>query len=195
MGVGLREQHKQTTRQALEDAALKRFARDGFDQTSVDAIAADAGVSPRTFFRYFATKDEVLDMGRAARQAMLRDTVRDLDLDPDLSVQDVVRQAVVALAVGFQDDRARVELRQRAAESSPVLRGRLFDTFVSWERTLAAALADRPGVDRDTAETLAAVGIAMFRTAIARWVRGPGSELPALVASAFGTLSSSPCPS
>jgi AcrR family transcriptional regulator len=190
---GLREQHKQTTRLALEDAALKRFARDGFDQTSVDAIAADAGVSPRTFFRYFATKDEVLDMGREARQAMLRDTVR--DLDPDLPVQDVVRRAVVALAAGFQDDRERVELRQRAAESSPVLRGRLFDTFVSWEHTLAAALADRPGVDRDTSETLAAVGIAMFRTATARWVRGPGSELPALVSSAFGTLSSSPWPS
>jgi AcrR family transcriptional regulator len=184
---GLREQHKQTTRRALEDAALKRFARDGFDQTSVDAIAADAGVSPRTFFRYFATKDEVLDMGREARQAMLRDTVR--DLDPGLQPREVVRRSVVALAAGFQDDRARVGLRQRAAESSPVLRGRLFDTFLSWEHTLTAALADRPGVDRDTAESLAVVGIAVFRAATVRWLREPGGDLAGLVGRAFDAVS------
>jgi AcrR family transcriptional regulator len=185
--TGLRERHKLTTRRALEDAALGRFARDGFDQTSVDAIAADAGVSPRTFFRYFATKDEVLDMGREERQAMLRDTIR--GLDGDLPVLEVVRRAVVALAAGFQDDRERVELRQRAAESSPVLRGRLFDTFVSWEHTLAVALADRHGVDRDTAETLAVVGIAVFRTAIASWLREPGVELPVLVSRALDAVS------
>jgi AcrR family transcriptional regulator len=185
--VGLREQHKLSTRRALEDAALERFARDGFDGTSVDAVAADAGVSPRTFFRYFSTKDEVLDMGREERQSMLRGTI--LDLDPDLPVAEVVRRAVVALAAGFRDDRERVELRQRAAESSPVLRGRLFDTFVSWERTLATALADRPAVDRDTAETLAVVGIAVFRTAIARWLREPDADLAVLVDEAWGLLS------
>jgi AcrR family transcriptional regulator len=184
---GLRAQHKLSTRRALEDAALERFARDGFDQTSVDAIASDAGVSPRTFFRYFATKDEVLDMGREERQAMLRDTIR--DLDPDLPVSEVVRRAVVALAAGFEDDRARVELRQRAAESSPVLRGRLFDTFVSWEHTLATALTDR-GVDRAAAEVLGAIGIAVFRTAVARWLREADADLLALVG---GALAASGC--
>ena len=182
-GLGLREQHKTSTRRALEDAALRRFARDGFDRTSIDAIATDAGVSPRTFFRYFATKDEVLDMGREERQAVLRACVR--DLDPDLPVVEVVRRAVVGLAAGLEDDRERVALRQRGAESSPALRGRLFDTFVSWEHTLTTALARRPGVDPDTAEMLAVLGIAVFRTAVARWLREPGAELPVLVGRAF----------
>ena len=111
MTEGRREQHKASTRRALEDAALRRFAADGYDETSVDAIAADAGVSTRTFFRYFATKDEVLDMGRDERQAELRAVVASAD-GTGLSV---VRLAVGALAAGFAEDRERVALRQRAA--------------------------------------------------------------------------------
>lgn len=161
MTEGRREQHKATTRCALEDAALRRFAADGYDETSVDAIAADAGVSTRTFFRYFATKDEVLDMGRGERQAELRAVVA----GAQGSGLAVVRTAVTALAEGFAEDRERVALRQRAALTSPVLRGRLFDTFASWEHTLAVAL----GGDA-AARTRAAVGLAVFRAAVARWL-------------------------
>ena len=168
MTEGRREQHKATTRRALEDAALRRFAADGYDETSVDAIAADAGVSTRTFFRYFATKDEVLDMGRGERQAELRAVVA----AASGSGLDVVRVAVGALAEGFAEHRERVALRQQAALTSPVLRGRLFDTFASWERALASALADR---GEPEAETMAAVGIAVFRTAVSAWVREGGS--------------------
>ena len=118
--VGRRETHKRSTRRALEEAALRRFAEHGYDETSVDAIAADAGVSSRTFFRYFATKDEVLDMGREERQAELRQVVA----EASGSGLAVVEQAVGALAAGFAEDRERVTLRQRAAATSPALRGR-----------------------------------------------------------------------
>ena len=67
--AGLREQHKRSTRRALEDAALGLFARDGYEATSAGAIARAAGVTERTFFRYFATKDEVLTPDREQRQA------------------------------------------------------------------------------------------------------------------------------
>ncbi len=63
-------------------------------------------------------------------------------------------------------------LRQRAAASSPVLRGRLFDTFASWEHALARALAERGEPDADT---LAAVGVAIFSSAVTAWVRSGGS--------------------
>ncbi len=188
-GAGLREQHKASTRRALEDAALRRFARDGYDATSVDAIAADAGVSPRTFFRYFTTKDEVLDMGREQRQAMLRACVR--DLEADRSAVDVVRHAVVALAAGFGEDRQRVALRQQAAATSVLLRGRLFDTFASWEQTLTGALVERH-VDRATGETLAAIGLGVFRTKVARWLREPGTDLAALVEEGFDRIGCDP---
>lgn len=178
---GRRERHKLTTRRALEDSALRLFARDGYDETSVEAIAADAGVSPRTFFRYFATKDEVLEMGREERQADLRARIRELAAT-DRSDFDVVRNAVVELARGFEADRVRLLLRARAAASSPLLRGRLHDTFHSWEYVVAREL----GGDA-SARVLAAVGFSVFRASMAIWL-DEGGSLPELVEGGFATI-------
>ncbi|MGV0838131.1 TetR family transcriptional regulator [Mycolicibacterium thermoresistibile] len=57
---GLRERKKQRTRATLADAAVELFLRNGYENTTVDQIAAVADVSPRTFSRYFATKDAVI---------------------------------------------------------------------------------------------------------------------------------------
>ncbi|GAA4370462.1 TetR family transcriptional regulator [Nocardioides caricicola] len=176
---GRREQRKDETRRALEEAALRRFAADGYDATSVEAIAADAGVSARTFFRYFATKDEVLDMGREARQAELRAAIH---ARRDLSDAEVVREAILVMARGFEQDRARVLLRQEAAASSAVLRGRIFDTFLSWEFIVARELGGTAEAD-----ALAAAGIGVFRAATVRWLREGGS-LPERVAQGFDAL-------
>ena len=58
--LGLRERKKQWTRATLIDAAVQLCDRQGFERTTVDQIAAFADVSPRTFSRYFATKDAVV---------------------------------------------------------------------------------------------------------------------------------------
>lgn len=177
---GRRERQKADTRRALAEAALRRFAVEGYDATSVDAIAADAGVSARTFFRYFASKDEVLDMGRLERQDDLRAAVA---AAPGTGLA-VVRAAVLHLAGGFADDRERIAARQRAVATSPALRGRLFDTVAFWEHALAAALVARGEADADV---LAAVGIAVFRAATAVWLRD-GGDLPTLVGAGFDAL-------
>jgi AcrR family transcriptional regulator len=57
--LGLRERKKQRTRATLIDAAVELCERQGFERTTVDQIAAVADVSPRTFSRYFATKDAI----------------------------------------------------------------------------------------------------------------------------------------
>ena len=58
--MGLRERKKEKTRLALLDAALDLFLEQGYDSTTIDQVAASADVSPRTFFRYFTSKDHLV---------------------------------------------------------------------------------------------------------------------------------------
>ena len=155
---GRRERHKRTTRQALEEAALVLFARDGFDATTVEAIAERAEVSPRTFFRYFAAKEEVLDMGWAERRERLARLVREAP-----AVADDLAAAVAALegiAVDFEAERHRVVLRAAAVASSSALRGRTADTLTAWDEEAGVA---------------AAVAVALWRWAIRRWAASAAS--------------------
>ena len=114
MAEGLRERRRHTTREALERAALRLFARDGFDATTVEAIAAEAGVSPRTFFRYFAAKDEVLAPQRELRQADLRRAVLAVD---DTTLGRPRRRA-------GSDGRDRGHVRGRAGDDAAAAAGR-----------------------------------------------------------------------
>jgi AcrR family transcriptional regulator len=165
--TGQRERRKQGTRLALEDAALRLFARDGFDETTVDDIAAEVGVSARTFFRYFATKDEVLYVEREHRLALLRAAV--LAAPARFGPVAALHRGLRAVAPTFDEEKQRTIMQERAAERSAVLRGRQADVVGSWELAMRAALRAR-GVTVDV-DIAAAMGMAGFRTAVTRWLR------------------------
>src|SRR5690349_5284114 len=115
-----REEHKRVTRAALEEAALALFARDGYEQTTVEGIAAEAGVSVRTFFRYFSGKRHVL-FGDVAfdRVTRLRRLLasRPVEEDPLESVR------VVLDASDFTDpmELEQIRLRMRLMLDQPSL--------------------------------------------------------------------------
>lgn len=186
---GLRERRKRNTRRSLEDAALRLFARDGFDATTIEAIAAAAEVSPRTFFRYFASKDDVLNPEREQRQAQLADEVRRGADEPIGDLALVVR-ALLTLAPLFEAEREQLALRRQAAESSAVLRGRLLDVLISWERAVARAVADRHGTDRRDldAEVTAAAAVHVWQVALSRWLGDPDADLAEQIELAFAML-------
>jgi AcrR family transcriptional regulator len=172
-------------REALIDAALELFARDGFDATHSDRIAARAGVSPRTFFRYFPTKESVVfhrDDG------FMRSFAAAYVAQPrSVGDYDAVRATFVALATGFGALRTRVETYRAAVDSSPVLLGREQEQLMAHARTIAEAIAARG--DRspdDDSHTLATVSLALYQRALRCWLDGPRSvELATLLDDEF----------
>lgn len=190
LAAGLRERHKLRTRRRLEQAALELFAEAGFDATTVEDIAERAEVSPRTFFRYFTSKDEVFFVERAWRLDLLAAALGERPPDePDLVA---ARAALLAVTPTIEEDRPAMSLRARAARSTPVLRGHLYDVVLEWEETLAEGLAARrattPRADQQ-ARLAAAVAMGAFRLALAGWLQEPAvGDLETLLDQRFAAL-------
>ena len=119
--VSLRQRKRARTRAALIAAALELFERQGYEATTIDEIAAAADVSPRTFFRYFATKEEVA-LGDDLSPEILRLLVARPADEPMLeSARHVVADSLVLVS---EDDREALLARLRIVYRTPSLRAR-----------------------------------------------------------------------
>lgn len=162
--TGLRERKKVETRARISAIALERFARDGFAQTTVGAIASDAGVATRTFFHYFETKEDVLLGDLMDRLGRLLEEVR--AQPEDVPPMRALWLAMQSLADGF-DDSAEAQQRYRMVVSEPSVNGRALDLQSAWENQIALALESRcAGPDpRYRAHVITATALACLRTA------------------------------
>ena len=133
--VGLRARKKLATATALQHAALDLFREQGYVQTSVQQIADAAGVSQRTFFRYFSTKDAVLLSDHGRREAALRELLATRPPEP---VGDLLRVVVVHLADGVNDRRDLLAAQNGVFLTVPALA----DRFCGHHDRLALIVAE-----------------------------------------------------
>lgn len=154
----------------LEQAAMALFGERGFDQTTVAEIAKRAGLTERTFFRYFADKREVLFSGAGALHELL---VHAVAACPDAtSPIDAIAAALQAAGTVFDDRRAGARQRQTIIAAHDELQERELIKMASLAAALAGALRRR-GVTDPAASLAAEAGIAVFRIAFERWVAEP----------------------
>jgi AcrR family transcriptional regulator len=142
--ASLRERKKAATRVQLMNAALRLFAAQGFDDTTVDEIAAAADVAPRTFFRYFATKVDVLFADHPEEIALIRDTLA--ARAPGETVIDALRRAMLEGIGKAVADPPRFLTRSRLVASVPAANAhsRYLDSKFEDVIAEAAAAGDRP---------------------------------------------------
>lgn len=180
------------SREAITDAALELFARHGFDETHTDRIAERAGVSPRTFFRYFPTKEDALFADSDVRRQRLLAVLADQPVgeSPFRALQAAMR----VLAADYRHDRAALVARSKVVEASPQLQAYKAEHQHSWEAVVVDALERRAvaahqPVDSELLQLVTAVATAALRVSLDVWVadaRGP--DLTVLVDQAFGRL-------
>jgi len=144
---GLRERKKTETRRALSSAAVRLARELGPDGVTIEAIAESAGVSPRTFFNYFASKDDaIVGVAPAEASELLRDLVdQPEDATPLAALRGMCMAAVARLEETADDLWARHQLTQ----DHPYLAARRVAAFADVERRLAAEIARRTGRDLD----------------------------------------------
>jgi AcrR family transcriptional regulator len=171
----------------LEEAALALYGERGFEQVTVAEIADRAGLTERTFFRYFADKREVLFWGAGALQELLVGAVASA---PDAAAPlDAIEAALQAASALLQERRDSVRRRQAVIVASAELRERELIKLASLAAALAGALRER-GVSEPAASLAAEAGIAVFKIAFERWIdeAEPAPDLSGLIAAGLDDL-------
>jgi AcrR family transcriptional regulator len=151
----------------LQQAALDLFEERGFDSTTVADIAAQADLTKRTFFRYFADKREVLFSGSAQLVELF---VTAVATAPESAAPlDAVATALDAGAAMFEDMREFASRRQKIIAANPELQERELIKLSALAAAVAEAL-HRRGFEDPAAILAAEAGITVFRVSFERWV-------------------------
>jgi AcrR family transcriptional regulator len=151
----------------LTQAAFELFGERGYDATTVADIAERAGLTRRTFFRYFADKREVLFAGSLQLHDLFVTSVA--SAPADASPFDTVAVALDAVAATFEERRAFAARRAQIIASTPELQERELIKLASLAAAVAQALRDR-GVGEPAASLTGQTAIAVFHVAFGRWM-------------------------
>jgi AcrR family transcriptional regulator len=166
--MGLREKHRVRTHTQLAEAALALFLSKGFDETTVDEIAERAGVSRRTFFRYFESKEAAFFANMEGRLQTLRSLLA--RRDPSEKGIDAVLRAVIEVGDDYMAHRETALAQNQIIESSRNLMAydQLLDA--AWEGVVRDALST--DVEEFEASVQAGSIIGASRAVLRQWIEG-----------------------
>jgi TetR/AcrR family transcriptional regulator, regulator of mycofactocin system len=177
-----------TSARELELIAMRMFTERGFDDTTVEDIAAAAGVSRRTFFRYFDSKAAVLwhEFDGEVRELQLAFA----NIDAETPTLDAIRQVVVGVNHYRADDATELRIRMNLIGSVPALQASAAPHYEAWERAVSDFAASRLRQPADSLYPLA-IGrttLAACRAAFDRWVLKADADLPLYLDAALAAL-------
>lgn len=175
-------------RDRLEHAALDLFLEQGFNETTVPQITARAGLTTRTFFRYFADKREVL----FAHEELVPSQVAGFmaEVPPSLNPMELITERLApAAAQLFESRSVDYLLRRRAAvDAEPALLERELRKFSLIAQALEQGFRDR-GVDDLTARLAAEIAVTTLRVAVTRWLNQHGDpDLPNTISQTLSAI-------
>jgi AcrR family transcriptional regulator len=164
---GLRERKRRTTRVRIAEHGLRLFIKDGFESTTLEAVATAAGISARTLFYYFKTKEELLQYWR--------DESFFTALAPTLAAEareknplQATRDTILKLVSRYETDRSIVV--DRLMQSTEALRARKQASFVEMETIVYGVLRERyPDQKPQTLRTIAMLAFGALRLAMEKW--------------------------
>lgn len=165
-----------TTSERIAEAAFRLFAERGYDDTSVDDIAAESGVSRRTFFRVYGSKEAVIFPDHDALLAQVEDRLRTTHSDSALSA---VTDAVKIVLFHYVAEGERARERYRLTSTVPALRDRELVSGARYQRLFRRYLSswgDGSEQSELSAEISAAAVVAAHNRILRRWLRGECSD-------------------
>ncbi len=171
----LRERKKSAIRRALVTAANARFHEAGFELTTIESICEDAGISRRTFFRYFPTKEDLVFPHRRERLARFLELLQ--QSPQSLSPLANLREVAQVFAKEYVQNRDQLVAQQRLIQRTPALLAREHEIDRDWEAAMVQAFAARHGSGPQAelhARVLAGAAIGVIRATMRHWFAHDG---------------------
>ena len=177
-----------TSHRDLELIALRLFSQRGFEETTLEQIASEAGISKRTFFRYFDSKASVLWSVVDEQVATIRTQLA--DVPPDVPTMEAIRHAVVAVNRYEPEDVPEVRTRMNLIGSAAALSASATSHYEAWEGVIAEFVARRTGQPADSLvpRAVGRATLATVRAAYDTWVAAADTELSVYVDQALLAL-------
>jgi AcrR family transcriptional regulator len=169
---GLRERKKQKTREAIQREATRLFQKQGYEETTIEQIAAAVDISPSTFFNYFPSKEDVVLYD--AYDPMIATLFESRPSDEPLS--ESIRIVLEQITETLERDREIILARSKLFLETPELRARLWSEVERTQGFLGVLLAERAGREANDFEfrVVAIALVAAMMEAASEWARRDG---------------------